>query len=79
MSKSTKSILVPVRLARRGGLEGFSSTVEGGFFATSLGTLVAIIAAGRKVELECLWLTEGGATGAEPEWLAHHYPGVVLR
>lgn len=80
MKKSTP-LIVPVRLARRCGLDGFTTSIEGGFFATSLGGLEYSVATttGRKVQLECLWLSgASGLEAAEPEWLGYHYPGVVV-
>lgn len=71
MKKSAKVTTVPVKLARRCGLEGFSTAAGGGYFSTSLGGLMDHFPSARA---ECLWLTGHGLEGAEPAWLAHHYP-----
>lgn len=75
MKKPAKVTSVPVKLARRCGLEGFSTVAAGGYFSTTLDGLLAHFPGAR---VECLWLTGGsGLECAEPEWLAHHYPSAA--
>lgn len=74
--KKKPAVLVPVKVARRGTLEGFSTPVGGGFFSLDLYTLREKVAGalGRSVELECLWLSHSGLEAAESSWLQAHYP-----
>jgi len=71
-----KTVPVPVKLARRCGLDGYSTTVAGGLFSLDLHTLRSNAAAalGRSVELECLWLSSSGLDAFEASWGQAHYP-----
>lgn len=70
--KTAKVTEVPVKLAFRCGLEGFSTAAGGGYFSTSLGGLMAHFPG---ATLVALWLEgHSGLECAEPAWLQHHYP-----
>lgn len=76
-----RPLVVPVRVARRIGLDGFSTTAEGGVFSLDLRGLLVKVSdlADRPTVAHCLWL-EGasGVDACEPEWFAHHHPDSAI-
>jgi hypothetical protein len=67
---------IPVRLARRGTLDGYSTTEDGGHFALDLGVLMDRFPGCKP---DCLWLTTPAPNGAERAWYEHHYPNNVYK